>query len=64
MACSIQKHGKRQRGVLCFDTLQALARTLVAAPQLLQGQSVLELGAGCGLVGLLAARLGASQVGM
>ena len=41
---------------------QALARTLVAAPHLLQGRSVLELGAGCGLAGLLAARLGASRV--
>jgi len=41
---------------------QALARTLVAAPRLVAGRSVLEVGAGVGLAGLLAARLGAAQV--
>ncbi len=41
---------------------KALARTLVAAPRLVVDRSVLEVGAGVGLAGLLAARLGAAQV--
>ncbi|KAL4424743.1 hypothetical protein ABPG77_000086 [Micractinium sp. CCAP 211/92] len=40
----------------------ALCRYLAAHPQLTEGLEVLELGAGMGLVGLLAAALGASAV--
>ena len=43
---------------------QAMARTLAAAPQLVTGRCVLEVGAGVGLVGLLAGRLGAAQVAL
>ena len=39
-----------------------LARILAARPGLVAGQSVLELGSGCGLGGLLAWQLAARQV--
>ena len=42
---------------------QALARTLLAAPQLVSGQTILEVGSGVGLIGLLATQLHASHVG-
>ena len=45
-----------------FDIpLCLICRELVEAPGLVQGRSVLELGAGVGLCGLLAAKLGASE---
>lgn len=37
-------------------------RLLAVAPQLVHGRQMLEVGAGCGLCGLLAARLGAERV--
>eukprot|EP00961_Rhodomonas_salina_P196851 2657123-Rhodomonas_salina.3 len=40
----------------------ALCEKLVKFPDLVKGKSVLELGAGVGVVGILAARLGARQV--
>jgi hypothetical protein len=42
---------------------QALARTLLAAPQLVLGQTILEVGSGVGLIGLLATQLHAPHVG-
>ncbi len=38
-------------------------REIVAFPQLVRGHSVLEIGAGCGLNGIIAAKMGAAEVG-
>jgi hypothetical protein len=40
----------------------SLAAMLIESPELVQGRSVLELGAGCGLVSIVAAALGARRV--
>ena len=45
-----------------WDGAFQLAKYLEAHPSLVRGKSVLELGAGCGLLGLVAATLGASRV--
>ena len=37
-------------------------RELAAHPEIVRGQVVLEIGSGCGACGILAAKLGASQV--
>lgn len=47
-------------GVLCCCVL---CRELLAHPEIFRGQTVLELGSGTGLVGLVAALAGAQQVG-
>lgn len=49
-------------GVRVWLAAHALARTLMAAPGIVKGRTVAELGAGPGLVGLVASRLGARQV--
>ena len=45
-----------------WGTAVMLARQLAASPALLRGKSVLDLGSGCGLTGLLAIKLGARSV--
>jgi len=40
----------------------SLAASLLQEPELLRGKNVLELGAGCGVVGIIAAALGANRV--
>jgi predicted nicotinamide N-methyase len=49
-------------GAKLWRAASMLARDLVADPGWCEGQSVLELGAGVGLCGLLAAKLGARRV--
>lgn len=49
-------------GVRVWLAAHALARTIMAAPEIVRGCSVAEFGAGPGLVGLVASRLGAKQV--
>lgn len=39
-----------------------LYRELLEHPSIVAGKSVLEIGSGCGLCGIVAAKLGASQV--
>ena len=46
----------------CINQHQFLNRYLILKPSLVAGQDVLELGSGCGLCGILAAKLGASGV--
>ena len=45
-----------------WGTALMLADQLAAAPALVEGRRVLEIGSGCGLCGLLAAKLGACSV--
>jgi predicted nicotinamide N-methyase len=49
-------------GLLLWESAVGLAERLVSRPDTLAGRSVLELGAGVGLVGLLARTLGADVV--
>mmetsp|Transcript_32894 Transcript_32894/g.69211 ORF Transcript_32894/g.69211 Transcript_32894/m.69211 type:complete len:484 (-) Transcript_32894:71-1522(-) len=44
-------------GFVMWPSAIVLSRWLVSNPSVLQGKSVLELGAGCGLVGIAAARI-------
>ncbi len=39
-----------------------MGRRLVEMPELVRGKQVLEIGSGCGLCGILAAKLGAREV--
>jgi hypothetical protein len=48
--------------VTVWDAGIALSHILCAHPELVQGKRVIELGAGAGLVGCVAARVGARQV--
>ena len=45
-----------------WASAHGLAELLAKAPELVRGRRVLELGSGCGLAGILAAKLGAAQV--
>ena len=45
-----------------WASAHGVAKLLAESPDLVRGRRVLELGSGCGLVGLLAAKLGAAQV--
>ena len=45
-----------------WGTAVMMARQLSASPSLLRGKSVLDLGSGCGLTGLLAIKLGSQSV--
>ena len=49
-------------GARVWRSSYLLARYLEVAPELVAGKSVVELGAGCGLVGMAAAELGAATV--
>lgn len=49
-------------GFSIWDGTLLLSRLLERAPALVEGQRVLELGAGCGVSGVVAAALGASHV--
>lgn len=42
--------------------LTSLCRRLAEKPELISGKRVLEIGSGCGLCGILAAKLGAAEV--
>lgn len=55
-----QQHGDTARSV--WDGAVAMAKALETSPHLVGGQSLLELGAGRGVAGLAAARLGAESV--
>jgi predicted nicotinamide N-methyase len=61
--CSIDecKHSSWEGGSIWPPAL-SLARYLDSSEQQVAGKTVLELGAGCGLVGLVAAHLGAEHV--
>jgi predicted nicotinamide N-methyase len=54
--------GRAALGLQVWQAAPLLVQRLAALPHLLAGKRVLELGSGCGLVGLAAARLGASSV--
>ena len=49
-------------GGAIWESGQVLARLLSAEPERVWGKGILELGCGCGLVGLTAGALGARQV--
>lgn len=49
-------------GAKVWHAAHALCREMEAHPEMVAGRSVLELGAGCGVCGLLAAKLGADHV--
>lgn len=49
-------------GFVMWPSAVALSRWLVSNPQVVKGRTVLELGAGCGLTGLVAATLSPSHV--
>ncbi|WP_309709757.1 methyltransferase domain-containing protein [Armatimonas sp.] len=49
-------------GILLWASAHALALRLADDPALVQGKRILEIGAGVGYVGLVAAHLGAAQV--
>ena len=49
-------------GFVMWPSAVVLSRYLLANPSLIEGRSVLELGAGCGLTGLLAGKLGPHSV--
>lgn len=51
-------------GAKAWRAAKTLSRALVAGASDVAGKRVLELGAGCGMCGLVAARLGASSVTM
>ena len=46
----------------CWGAGQALARHLLDHPELVRGQRVVDFGAGCGVAGIAAARVGAASV--
>ena len=52
-------HKKKQK---IHDGLFPVPRHLTAHPQLVRRRRVLELGSGCGLCGILAAKMGAAEV--
>ena len=54
--------GRAALGLQVWTAAPLLVRTLAASRELLAGKRVLELGSGCGLVGLAVARLGAASV--
>ncbi len=45
-----------------WASAHGLAELLAKSSELVRGRHVLELGSGCGLAGILAAKLGAAQV--
>ncbi len=49
-------------GAKVWSVAHVLARELVQSPQIVAGKRVLEIGAGCGLNGIVAAKLGAAEV--
>jgi predicted nicotinamide N-methyase len=49
-------------GARVWTVAHTLCQALAARPELVKESTVLELGAGCGVCGLLAAKLGASEV--
>eukprot|EP00550_Attheya_septentrionalis_P002531 CAMPEP_0198286020 /NCGR_PEP_ID=MMETSP1449-20131203/5201_1 /TAXON_ID=420275 /ORGANISM="Attheya septentrionalis, Strain CCMP2084" /LENGTH=432 /DNA_ID=CAMNT_0043983639 /DNA_START=143 /DNA_END=1438 /DNA_ORIENTATION=+ len=59
MANNLEEDGT---GLNVWDGAILLAKYLEARPNKVKGQRVLELGAGCGLVGIVAATLGAREV--
>ena len=48
--------------VQVWASAHILAEHIATCPELVRGRRVLELGSGCGLTGILAAKLGAAQV--
>jgi hypothetical protein len=49
-------------GAKVWQSAHAMCRELLSAPSMVEGKDVLEIGAGCGACGLLAARLGPTSV--
>eukprot|EP00250_Pteridium_aquilinum_P011708 c20254_g1_i4 orf=51-491(-) len=55
-------YSKGGLGWKVWGTAMVLSRRLVSLQKMLQDKRVLELGSGCGLCGLLAAKLGACEI--
>lgn len=47
---------------MCANANFHMCREMIARPEVVQGHEVLEIGAGCGVCGILAAKLGAQSV--
>lgn len=59
---SARQTAQKDVGFVMWPSAVALATWLISNPKVIQGKTVLELGAGCGLVGLVAASLQAKKI--
>jgi predicted nicotinamide N-methyase len=60
--CCLVTDYSQNKGFVMWPSAVILARHLIKNPSLIQNSTVLELGSGCGLTGLVAAAIGAKSV--